>query len=324
MFWPGNLLSTQRFLKLDLLRRLALVPTLLRPTTLGVWPLTLPAFVSEPCVATPRGRGVCIYVFRTVFGGMGPARASRRAPAGGPPEHIYQNPPGGPVALTRKRTLVLKRMDENELEELIEKKKTGPFRSLLSRPKRSEVSVKSVSLEYELTVRVSGRYRAAYYRSAVHTLSVDGNVDEVVFGGVTFPSRRGAGIGRLSVGRRADIPLEERVSVSEKGARHFAPDGAEVGFAHDTGAGDIEHYPKKVLAANAHTPDSQIPPDKDAERMLRDALRPEMEKEVRDLQEETSVSEISMIYAPVYTVSLAGPDRRTASFKIDGVGGSVL
>ena len=228
------------------------------------------------------------------------------------------------MALTRKRTLVLKKMDEKELEELIEKKKTGPFRSLLARPKKSEVSAKSVSLEYELTVRVSGRYRAAYYRSAVHTLSVDGNVDEVVFGGVTFPSRRGAGIGRLSVGRKADIPLEERVSVSEKGTRHFAPDGTEVGFGHDTGAGDIEHYPKKVLAASEHAPDSQIPSEADAERMLREALRPQMEKEVRDLQEETGVSEITAIYAPVYTVSLAGPDRRSAVLRIDGVDGAVL
>lgn len=229
------------------------------------------------------------------------------------------------MGLTRKRTLVLKKkIDGDELDSLIENKKTGPFRSLLARPKKSEVRAESVALEYEMTVRVSGRYRAAYYRSAVHTLSVDGNVDEVVFGGVTFPSRRRAGIGRLSVGRRADIPLEERVSVSKKGTVHFAPDGSEVGFGHGTGAGDIEHYPKKVLAGSSHTPDSQIPSDEDAARMLREALRPEMEKEVRDLQEETSVSEVSLIYSPVYTAALSGPDRRAAVLRIDGVSAGVL
>lgn len=226
--------------------------------------------------------------------------------------------------LARKRTIVLKKAGEEEIEEAVEKKKTGPFRSLLAKPKKSEVEAGPASLEYELTVRITGRYSAAYYRSAVHTLSVDGNVDEVVFGGVTFPSRRGAGIGRLSVGRKVDVPLEELVSVSEKGTRHFAPDGTEVGFGHGTDAGDIEHYPKKVLAGSACAPGSRIPSDEDAEKMLGDALRPQMEKEVRDLREEVRVSEVSLIYAPVYTVKLAGPQRRTAQLRIDGVDARVL
>ena len=232
---------------------------------------------------------------------------------------------GGSTALTRRRTLVLKKkLDGEELDELVEKKKTAPFRSLLARPKRSEVAVKSVSLAYELTVRVSGRYSASYFRSAVHTLSVDSCVEEVVFGGVTFPSRRGPGIGRLAVGRKADIPLEERVAVSRKDTLHFAPDGTESGFDHGTGAGDIEHYPKKVLAASARTPDSETPSEEDASRMLLEALRPKMEKEVRDLAEDVSLSEFSLIYSPVYTVALAGPDRRQASIRIDGVSSKIL
>lgn len=229
------------------------------------------------------------------------------------------------TALTRKRVLVLKKkIDGEDLDELLDKKKTGPFRSLLSRPKKSEVSVESVSLSYELVVRASGKYSAVYYRSAVHTLSVDSNVDEVVFGGVTFPSRRGPGIGRLAVGRKVDMPLEERVSVSEKDTRYFAPDGTESGFDHDTGAKSIEHYPKKVLAANAHTPEARTPSQEDAGRMLLEALRPRMEKEVRDLSEEISLSEFSLIYAPVYEASLAGPDRRRASLRVDGVSGKTL
>lgn len=229
------------------------------------------------------------------------------------------------TVLTRKRTLVLKKkIDGSELDELLEKKKTGPFKSLLARPKKSEVSVESVSLSYELTVRAVGKYSASYYRSAVHTLSVDSNVDEVVFGGVTFPSRRGPGIGRLAVGRKADLPLEERVSVSKKDTRHFAPDGTEAGFEHDTGAKSIEHYPKKVLAANTHTPEAETPSQEDAERMLLGALRPRMEKEVRDLREEISLSEFALIYSPVYAASLAGPDRRKAHMRVDGISAKIL
>lgn len=229
------------------------------------------------------------------------------------------------TALTRKRVLVLKKkMDEGELDELLEKKKTGPFKSLLSRPKKSEIAVESVSLSYELVVRAAGKYSAAYYRSAVHTLSVDSNVDEVVFGGVTFPSRRGPGIGRLAVGRKVDMPLEERVSVSEKDTRYFAPDGTEAGFDHDIGAKSIEHYPKKVLSANAHTPEAEAPSQEDAERMLLEALRPRMEKEVRDLSEEIALSEFSLVYAPVYTASLSGPDRRRATLRVDGISGKAL
>ena len=52
-----------RFLKLLLFRRLEEVPTRLRPSTFGVWPLTFPALVNEPCVGITNRAIVGIYVF---------------------------------------------------------------------------------------------------------------------------------------------------------------------------------------------------------------------------------------------------------------------
>ena len=63
LFWPGTLQRINRFLKLLLFLRLEEVPTRLRPSTFGVWPLTLPALVSEPCVGIVNRLVVGIYVF---------------------------------------------------------------------------------------------------------------------------------------------------------------------------------------------------------------------------------------------------------------------
>ena len=63
LFWPGTLERMNRFLKLLLFRRLEEVPTRLRPSTFGVWPLTFPALVSEPCVGITNRPVVRIYVF---------------------------------------------------------------------------------------------------------------------------------------------------------------------------------------------------------------------------------------------------------------------
>ena len=81
------------------------------------------------------------------------------------------------------KTIVLrKNIEENDAMEIVEQKKTKPFTSLLSRTKKEDVHVHSLKLYYECILMVSGKYIADFFRKATHTISVDSNVNEVVFG----------------------------------------------------------------------------------------------------------------------------------------------
>ncbi len=110
------------------------------------------------------------------------------------------------------KTIVLRKViDEEEASEIIEDKKTSIFKSLLKKPKKEQVHVDSIKLSQECLLMVSGRYVADYFRKEVHTISVDSNVQEVTFGGGTFPINKKSGFKRAFVGNRGknkiDLPL---------------------------------------------------------------------------------------------------------------------
>ena len=75
-----------------------------------------------------------------------------------------------------KIIVLRKNIDEEEARHIVEEKKTKPFKSLLSRPKKEDVHVHSMKLYYECILMISGKYIADYYRKATHSISVDSNV----------------------------------------------------------------------------------------------------------------------------------------------------
>ena len=86
------------------------------------------------------------------------------------------------------KTVVLRKtIDDAEAMDIINSKKTGIFKSLLSRPKNEDVHVHSLKLYYECILMVSGKYVADYFRKATHSISVDSNVSEIVLGDGIFP-----------------------------------------------------------------------------------------------------------------------------------------
>ena len=103
-------------------------------------------------------------------------------------------------------------MAEEEAKQIIESKKNLPFRSLLSRPKKEEIHLHSLSLNYESFLVLAGKYKADYLRKATHTISVDQNVTEAIFGDVVFPVKDKGRIKKIISGKllknKIDIPLE--------------------------------------------------------------------------------------------------------------------
>jgi hypothetical protein len=126
--------------------------------------------------------------------------------------------------LTQKqdaKTVVLRKIvDADEASGIIHEKKTSIFKSLLKKPKKDEVHVNSITLFYECMLTVSGKYVADYYRKSTHTISVDSNVQEIIFGDGIFPIKKKSGFKRALVGNRGknkiDLPLEEHVFVENE------------------------------------------------------------------------------------------------------------
>ena len=71
------------------------------------------------------------------------------------------------------KTVVLrKNIEEEDALDIVEQKKTNPFKSLLSRPKKEDVHIHSLKLYYECILLGSGKYVADYFRKATHSISL--------------------------------------------------------------------------------------------------------------------------------------------------------
>ncbi len=236
------------------------------------------------------------------------------------------------MLMTRKldvKTIVLKKtMSEDDLYAMIEEKKADNFRSMLRKPGRDKVVVESVTLNYECIISVSGIYEADYFRKATHTLSVDGNVDEVVFGEGVFPVRPGSNLRKKLSGRlhknKVDLPVEEHVHAEVEGKYYFDSHGGDIRPSFKTGPSAVENYPDRILANDDVVIIESVLSEKDLVDRIAQKLKPDIRDEIRDLCEKSTIKEIIRIYVPIYEVVLFGPKRKSATMRIDAVRRKVI
>ncbi len=227
------------------------------------------------------------------------------------------------------KTIVLKKViTEDDLCALVEEKKADSFRSMLRKPKRRDVRIESSTLNYECITSISGGYEADYFRKASHTISVDKNVDEVVFGGGVFPIRTRSAFRKRISGKlgknKVDLPVEEHVHVEDEGKFYFDTGGKEIKLTFRVNSKTVEHYPHRVLDGHDSAIIESTLSEDDLISELTLRLRPGLGDEIRDLSEETIVREIDRIYVPVYEAVLFGPKGRTATIRVDAVRGKIL
>ncbi|MBC8515740.1 MAG: hypothetical protein ISR81_00620 [Nitrosopumilus sp.] len=227
------------------------------------------------------------------------------------------------------KTIVLrKNIDETESMAIVEEKKTTPFKSLLSRPKKEDVHVHSLTLYYECILLVSGKYVADYFRKATHSISVDSNISEVLLGGGLFPVRSKSSITKAFVGKRGknkvDFKLDEHVFVEEEDELTFDHHGNEIKFPFKINSKTVENYPKQLLEKNeSNVKKPEMTYDAAIEK-LKTQLKKPMETDVKNLNEEFTLREISEIYIPIYEARLIGPKKKVAIIRIDSVRKKVL
>jgi len=234
--------------------------------------------------------------------------------------------------LTQKhnaKTVVLRKViDEEEASKIVEDKKTSVFKSLLKKPKKEQVHVDSIKLFHECLLMVSGRYVADYFRKEVHTISVDSNVREVTFGGGTFPIKEKSGFKRAFVGNRGknkiDLPLEEHVYVEEEEEIVFDHNGTEIKFPFKINSKTIENYPDQILTENYANVKKPKITYNSASNSLKESLKKPLESDIRKLNEEFNVKEITEVYVPIYEARLTGPKNKVGLLRIDAVRKKIL
>jgi hypothetical protein len=227
------------------------------------------------------------------------------------------------------KTVVLrKNIEESEAMDIVEQKKTSPFKSLLSRPKKEDVHIHSLKLYYECILMISGKYIADYFRKATHSISVESNVHEVALGDGIFPVRSKSGLEKAFVGKRGknkiDLKLEEHVFVEEEDELTFDHHGREVKFPFKVNSKTIENYPKRSLEKNApNVKKPELTYDAAIDK-LQSQLKKPLEIDVRDLNDEFVLREITEIYVPIFEARLTGPKKKVGIIRIDAVRKKIL
>lgn len=227
------------------------------------------------------------------------------------------------------KTVVLrKNIDETEAMEIIEQKKTKPFKSLLSKPKKEQVHVHSLELYHECILMVSGKYVADYYRKATHSISVDYNIRDVVLGDGLFPVRSKSGFAKTFSGKRGknkiDLKLEEHVFVEEEDELTFDHHGREIKFPFKINSKTIENYPKRILEKNSrNVKEPELTYDAVLDK-LQTRLKKPLDADVRNLSDEFVLREVSKVYVPIFEARLIGPKKKVGIIRIDAVRKKIL
>ncbi len=228
----------------------------------------------------------------------------------------------------QKIIVLRKKIDENEVLEIIDDKKTTLFKSLFLRPKKNDVHIHSVKLYYECILMISGKYMANYFRKATHSISVHSNVSEVILGDGVFPVRTKSNFKKAIVGKRGknkiDLKLEEHVFVENEDELTFDHHGREIKFPFKLNSKTIEHYPNRLLEQNASTVKNSELSHDDAIKKLQISLKKPLQDEVRKLEEEFVLREISEVFVPIYEARLIGPKKKVGIIRIDAVRNKIL
>lgn len=227
-----------------------------------------------------------------------------------------------------KKVVLRKVLDEKEASVIIEEKKTSFFKFLLKKPKKEDVHVDSIKLNHECLMMISGKYIADYFRKEVHTISVDSNVKEIVFGGGTFPIKEKSKFKRAFVGNRGknkiDLPLEEHVFVEEEDKIVFDHNGIEIKFPYKINSKTIENYPDKVLSENSENVKKLKITYASAKNSLIKLMKTPLESDIRKLNEEFVLNGITEVYVPIYEARLNGPKNKVELLRLDAIRKKIL
>ena len=227
----------------------------------------------------------------------------------------------------KNKLVVLKsKIDEMQIQTIVDNHKTKPFRHLLRTPKPHEVHVHSLTLIYEPLMILTGTYNADFFRKAIHEIHVDRNVNEILIGEGIFPASNFEVSDKISSKLRKNtvsINLEEHVFIEKGNEVILDHHGKPRDMTYKVNPKDIESYPKRTLKKNT-VKEFEIT-EAAAIKILAESLQYFKDfEDVRDLNENLSVNEIITVYVPIYEARLIGPNKRVQIMRFDTVKNKIL
>jgi len=230
--------------------------------------------------------------------------------------------------IAKKKITVLKpQATKNEVLEYAEKKKTGFFGSVFSRPKPEEVEVLSAELFYEPYWLIGGSYHGDYFRKNSYEVKTDRNVKEVIIGKGTFQVKKDSGTWsriRDSIKggdneNKLIIPVEEHVLLDIEEEVFLNSVGTPVKFKHKLDSDNIENFPDDILNDNQSKIRPNSVTDEQAVKLLTERLQEELDKDVRIIKEKISIDNFQEIFTPVYEVRCTDSNNKVEVIRIDAM-----
>jgi len=123
---------------------------------------------------------------------------------------------------------------------------------------------------------------------------------------------------------KVDLELEEHINVTEQNTIYFDHHGHEIKFPFRIDSKSVENYPTRILNINEENVKKPEITKNVAIKRLSEKLKKPIKTNVRDLNDELIINEISEIYIPIYEARLIGPKKNVGILRIDAVRKKIL
>ena len=213
-------------------------------------------------------------------------------------------------------------LDPDDAQQIVENRKTSLFRSMLQKPKKTEVHIHSLKLSYEAFLILSGKYNANFYRKTVHTINVEPIVREIIVGDNVFPIKKRRFLTKRK--NQIDLELEEHAYIDDEQEIAFDHHGKEIKMPYKMSSRLIESYPRRTLEKTKNNVKKPEITYDAAVLRLTSKLKKSVSIGRRNLEEKITINEIIELYVPIYEARLIGPKKNVRLMRIDSIRKKVL
>ena len=213
-------------------------------------------------------------------------------------------------------------LDPDDAQQIVENRKTSLFRSMLQKPKKTEVHIHSLKLSYEAFLILSGKYNANFYRKTVHTINVEPIVREIIVGDNVFPIKKRRFLTKRK--NQIDLELEEHAYIDDEQEIAFDHHGKEIKMPYKMSSRLIESYPRRTLEKTKNNVKKPEITYDAAVLRLTSKLKKSVSIGRRNLEEKVTINEIIELYVPIYEARLIGPKKNVRLMRIDSIRKKVL
>lgn len=219
-----------------------------------------------------------------------------------------------------------------EIQNFVEKKKSGMFGTALTRPKSDTIDVVSVKLFFEPTWRIRGEYNIDYFRKNSYQISTDLHVKEVLIGSGTFPIITKSGVWKkfkdsVKIGEiknKLDLPVEEHLEISRRAEIYLNSQGKDFELKHKISSKNIEKFPEEFIKANQIMMRSSDFTEKHVVESFLNFAKKDLGEYLRIVSESLEIFIVEKIFLPIYEARIVDSKNKIKILRIDGINSKIL